>query len=59
MKKFKKLLFFVLMILCVIGVIGGIGTSIYHGEYAFAIGIAVLAYTAWPKFYDYVLGLML
>lgn len=59
MKNFKKLVFFVLMILCIIGAIGGIGSTIYHHDYMFAVGIAVLAYTAWPKFYDYIIGLNL
>jgi len=59
MKNFKKLGFFLLMIFCIVGSIGGICSAIYHGEYIFAIGIAVLTYTAWPKFYDYVIGLTL
>ena len=59
MNKFKKLGFFVLMILCVIGAVGGIGYAIYCGSWPVAIGVAVLAYTAWPKFYDYIIGLSL
>lgn len=59
MRNFKKFAFFVLMFFCLIGAIGGIGSAIYHGEYVFAIGVAVLAYTAWPKFKDYFIGLSL
>ena len=55
----KKIVFFILMILCVIGAVGGIGSSIYHGDYAFAIGILALSYTAWPKFKYYVINLTL
>ena len=59
MKTLKKIGYFILMVLCVFGAIGGIGYAIYHGEWHVAIGIGVLAYTAWPKFYDYILGLTL
>ena len=59
MKKFQKVICFVLMILCVIGAIGGVGYTLFYGLYPVSIGVAVLAYTAWPKFREYVIGLTL
>ena len=59
MKTLKKIGYFILMVLCVIGAIAGIGYTIYYGQGFASVGSAVLAYTAWPKFYDYLLGLML
>ena len=55
----KKIGYFLLLILCVIGCIGGIGYSIYCGAWPVAIGVAVLAYTAWPKFREYIIALTL
>lgn len=59
MKNFKKIGYFVLIVLCVLGAVGGIGSCIYHGDYHFAVGIAVLVYTAWPKFKEYCVYLTL
>lgn len=59
MKTLKKIGYFILMALCLLGAVGGIGYAIYGGAWPVAIGVAVLTYTAWPKFYDYLLGLML
>lgn len=59
MKNFKKIGYFIMMVLCIIGAIGGIGYAIFCGSWVVVIGVAVLTYTAWPKFYDYILGLML
>jgi MFS superfamily sulfate permease-like transporter len=59
MKTLKKIGYFILMVLCVIGAIAGIGYTIYYGQWFASVGIAVLAYTAWPKFYDYLVKLTL
>ena len=48
-----KIVYFLLIALCVIGAVGGIGYACYDGAYHIAIGVSVLAYTAWPKFKDY------
>lgn len=59
MKNLKKIGYFILIVLCVIGAIAGIGYTIYYGQWYASVGIAVLAYTAWPKFYDYLVKLTL
>lgn len=55
----KKIGYLLLIVLCVLGAVGGIGSCIYNGDYHFAVGIAVLAYTAWPKFKEYTVKLTL
>ena len=59
MKNLKKIGYFILIVLCVIGAIAGIGYTIYYGQWYASVGIAVLAYTAWPKFKEYVIALTL
>ena len=59
MKTLKKIIYFILMVLCVIGAIAGIGYTIYFGKWHVAVCIGVLAYTAWPKFKEYVIALTL
>ena len=49
----KKIGYFLLLAFCVIGIIGGIGYSIFCGAYHVAAGVAVLAYAAWPSIKDY------
>ena len=41
-----------MVFLYVLGTINGIGYSIYIGEYVTAIGVAVLAFMAWPTAYS-------
>ena len=48
-----------MLCLYVLGVVGGIGWSLYSGDYAITIGVAALAWMAWPKFKDYLLGIMM
>ena len=55
----KKSYYFVMLCLCVMGLIGGIGYSLYCGAYPIAVGVAVLAYMAWPQVKDYFLKLTL
>lgn len=45
----KKILSFILLCLYALGTIGGIGYAIYGGSYAIAVGVAALAYLAYPK----------
>ena len=49
----KKIYYFMMLCLYVLGTINGIGYSIYIGEYVTAIGVAVLAYMAWPTAVNY------
>ena len=49
----KKIGYFLLLILCVVGAIGGIGYACYNGTYPIAIGVAVLTYSAWPEIKKY------
>ena len=44
----KKICYFMMLALYVLGTINGIGYSCYIGEYMTAIGVAVLAFMAWP-----------
>lgn len=51
--KAKKIFYFFMLLLCVLGLIGGIGYTIYYGTYAVTVGIAALGYTAFPKAKEY------
>lgn len=44
----KQLFYFVALFLYVMGIIGGIGYSLYGGSWPIAIGIVVLAFMAFP-----------
>ena len=59
MKNFKKFVYFFLVLLSIIGTIGGALIAISEEEYVIAIGVAALAYTAWPKFKEYCVYLTL
>lgn len=45
----KKVLSFVLLFLWTMGIVGGIGYSIYGGAWPIAVGVAVAAWLSWPK----------
>lgn len=45
----KKVLSFVLLFLWAMGIVGGIGYSIYGGAWPIAVGVAVAAWLSWPK----------
>lgn len=47
-----------MLMLYLLGTINGIGYSIYIGEYVTAIGVAVLAFMAWPTAVNYCKYLM-
>ena len=57
MKNLKKFAFFFLVILSFIGFVGGALIAFNEGEYVVAIGVAALAFTAWPKFKEYLVYL--
>lgn len=46
----KKILYFFLLFLGVVGAIGGIGYSLFNGAIPIAVGVGVLGWMAWPKF---------
>lgn len=52
-KTMKKVFYMVMLFLYLIGTIAGIGDCIYIGEYVTAIGVAVLAFMAWPTAVNY------
>ena len=49
----KKYYYLVMLALYVVGAIGGIGYTLYIGEYVTAVGIAVLAFMALPTAVNY------
>ena len=49
----KKIFYFIMLFLYVLGTINGIGYSIYIGEWVTAIGVAVLTFMAWPTVVNY------
>ena len=48
-----KIMYLVLLAGCLLGAIGGFGYCWWCHQYPFAVGIAILAYTAWPQFKKY------
>ena len=52
-KVLKKLLYFFVLALALLGIIGGIGYTIWQKAYVIVIGIAALAFLAWPKIREY------
>ena len=55
----KKIISFLALCLSFIGAIGGIGYAIYGGAWPVAIGVGVLAYTAWPELKKYANALIM
>ena len=49
----KKIGYLLLLCLCAMGAIGGVGYSLYCGAYPIAVGVVVLAYSAFPKVKEY------
>ena len=45
----KGFLYLMVLLLYAMGVIGGIGYSIYNGAYPIAVGVAVTGWLAFPK----------
>ena len=49
----EKIGYFIMLCLWVLGVLGGIGWSLYSGGYVIAIGVAATGWMAWPKVQEY------
>lgn len=45
----KNIMTFVILAIAFIGLVGGIGYTIYSGAYPIAVGVAALGYLGWPK----------
>ena len=45
----NKILSFFLLVLAFVGVVGGIGYTVYYKAYPIAVGIGVVGWMAWPK----------
>ena len=45
----NKILSFFLLVLAFVGVVGGIGYTVYYKAYSIALGIAAVGWMAWPK----------
>ena len=50
----KKIFYFIMICLAVLGAIGGIGYTIYCHAYVISVGVAGLAFMAFPTIKDYV-----
>lgn len=46
----NKIILFILITLSFIGIIGGIGYSIYNDAYVISVGLVAAGYVAWPRF---------
>ena len=55
----KKIINFLLLCLCIMGAIGGVGYAIYGGAWPVAVGVVALTYSAWPSIKKYFTTLML
>lgn len=49
----KKYFSFVMICLYILGVIGGLGWTLYSGGYVITVGVVAVAYMAWPKLVEY------
>lgn len=49
----KKIVYFLMMCLYALGVVGGVWYSLYNGAYLIAVGVAAVGWMAWPKEVDY------
>ena len=49
-KQMTKIIAFLLLFLSFMGIIGGIGYTIYYGAWFFSVGLVAVTYLAWPKF---------
>ena len=59
MSKMKKLFAFVMICLFGLGAIGGIGYCYHCRAYVIAVGVAALAFMAWPELKKYFTNLTL
>ena len=49
----KNFFSFIMICLYILGVIGGLGWTLYSGGYVIAAGVVAVAYMAWPKLVEY------
>lgn len=49
----KKYFSFIMICLYILGVIGGLGWTLYSGGYVIAVGVVAVAYMAWSKLVEY------
>ena len=49
----KKILYFVMLFLYLLGVLGGIGYAAYNKAYVIVVGIIATGYMAYPKAKEY------
>ena len=49
----KKYFSFIMICLYVLGIIGGLGWTLYSGGYVISVGVVAVAYMAWPKLLEY------
>jgi len=55
--EYKKPLYFILLALWLLGLVGGVGYTLYCGAYPIAIGVAVNGYLSFDKvkeMFDYI-----
>lgn len=45
----NKILAFFLLVIAFMGVVGGIGYTVYYKAYPIALGIGVVVWMAWPR----------
>ena len=45
----NKILSFFLLVLAFMGIVGGIGYTVYYKAYPIAVGVGVVGWMAWPK----------
>lgn len=55
----KKIGYFAMICLYVMGVIGGVGYATYCGAYPCAAGVVAVAWMAWPRVKEYFIKLTL
>lgn len=54
----KKILYFLMLCLTIVGIIGGIGYTVYDHAYVVIFGLAVAGYMTWPQVKNYYNKLM-
>ena len=54
----KKIFYFMMLCLTIVGIIGGIGYTVYDHAYVVSVGLAVAGYMTWPQVRNYYKKLM-
>lgn len=49
----NKIFIFILLFLSAIGILGGVGYTIYNDAWPLAVGLVGAGYLAWPEFKRY------